>query len=279
MGSKRRQSVIWAVVFLLVLTTLPVSVSDVVWGEIKAEVDSGQFHLRRYRGGNASIRVTYVPRYVAWFPVWVSVEKTDLPDWLMVAPARLRFPLSPRETDTLQVAFSKSGEIESGTTGKVTLTLTGRLAVGSQMLRSLFEILPATIHFQAIYSPRIPPTVNITSPRWGAEVHDTVTIQGTAAQGKDAAAIERVEVRIENGSWDTAVGTARWSYQWDSTNLSNGNYIAMARAYNGSGYSSLDAIVVRVRNTREKDMHGYGVALVAVAIVIVLLVWKRESRH
>lgn len=241
-------------------------------------MDSSEVHLQLNSGGNSSMQVSCIPRYRTCLPLWVSVEDTGVPDWLQVVPARVRFALSPGEMETLRVACSTREEVEPGRTATVTLTLTGRLAVGSEVLRSFLDILPATARFRVIYRARAPPTVAITSPQWGTTVDHTVAITGRALRGGNGAAIKKVEIRIEDGSWRTARGTDRWSYRWDSTTLHNGNYMVMARACNGSGYSSCDAIVVKVRNPREKDTPGVGGVLAAAGIAVALLLRMKNSR-
>ena len=85
----------------------------------------------------------------------------------------------------------------------------------------------------------------ITSPSDGAAISGTVTIQGTAS---DDVSVEKVEIRIDTGSWQEATGTASWSYSWDTTTVANGNHTIYARAYDGTDYSSIDSITVNVNN-------------------------------
>ncbi|MGC9308699.1 MAG: OmpL47-type beta-barrel domain-containing protein, partial [Thermoplasmatota archaeon] len=90
-----------------------------------------------------------------------------------------------------------------------------------------------------------PPTVSIASPVDDAVLAGIVTVTGTAAGDEG---IEWVEVRINDGVWDTATGTTSWSYTWNTSMVANGQYSIAARSYDGTDFSSLAVIDVTVYN-------------------------------
>ncbi|MEA2054594.1 MAG: carboxypeptidase regulatory-like domain-containing protein, partial [Candidatus Thermoplasmatota archaeon] len=93
-----------------------------------------------------------------------------------------------------------------------------------------------------------PPTVNITSPSDGATVNEMVSIQGTASDSDGT--VQNVEVKIDEGSWQTATGTTSWSYDWDTTTISDGSHTIHARSYDGTDYSTIAQVNVTVDNNQ-----------------------------
>jgi len=96
--------------------------------------------------------------------------------------------------------------------------------------------------------PNQPPTVAITSPLNGSTVSGTVTITGTAS---DDVSVEKVEIRIDDDSWQEATGTTSWTYSWDTTSMATGTYNIYARSYDGTNYSDLASITVGIFNNHK----------------------------
>ena len=92
----------------------------------------------------------------------------------------------------------------------------------------------------------IPPTVEIIYPEEGETVSDTITITGNADDADGT--VEQVEVKIDNGDWETATGTTSWTMEWDTTNHSDGTHRIHARSYDGEDYSNEDTVDVTVYN-------------------------------
>ncbi|MDD3492258.1 MAG: Ig-like domain-containing protein [Candidatus Thermoplasmatota archaeon] len=94
--------------------------------------------------------------------------------------------------------------------------------------------------------PNNPPTVAITSPADGATVSGTVAITGTASDTDGT--VTSVQIRGNGGTWTTVTGTTSWSFNWDSTSVSDGSFTIDARSYDGTDYSALDSVTVTVDN-------------------------------
>jgi hypothetical protein len=75
--------------------------------------------------------------------------------------------------------------------------------------------------------PNPPPTAAITTPQADEKHGGTLRIQGTAS---DDVSLEKVEVRIDGGAWMTADGTTSWSYQVDTTKISEANHTVEVRS-------------------------------------------------
>ena len=88
--------------------------------------------------------------------------------------------------------------------------------------------------------------VEIIYPEEGQTVTGTITIRGTADDYEGI--VEYVEVKIDDENWGNASGTTNWTYQWNTTQYSDGNHIIYARSYDGENYSKDDMVNVIVNN-------------------------------
>lgn len=97
-----------------------------------------------------------------------------------------------------------------------------------------------------------PPVVCIDSPRsdfilmeWAwARADRPVMVNGTASDSDGD--VQFVEVKIDDGVWQTAAGTESWSYEWNISSVSQGRHIVSARSYDGSDYSAVQSINVTI---------------------------------
>ncbi len=92
----------------------------------------------------------------------------------------------------------------------------------------------------------MPPIVNIISPT-GGTVSDTVIISGTASDLDGDSTIESVQVKIAD-DWEYTDGITDWSYNWDTTNLDDGNYTIYVRAFDGIDHSMIKSVSLYVDN-------------------------------
>ena len=92
-----------------------------------------------------------------------------------------------------------------------------------------------------------PPVVNITNPLDGSFVTGIVTLRGTASDIDGD--IEKVEIRINEGPWNTAIGTAIWNYNWDTRVHPDNSHVVSARSFDGSNYSNICTITLTIDNT------------------------------
>ncbi len=65
--------------------------------------------------------------------------------------------------------------------------------------------------------------------------------------------IQKVEVRVDDGSWKRAQGTNAWSYLLNTFDLPNGPHVIRARSYDGSRYSQYDIVTIVVNNTPDEE--------------------------
>lgn len=93
----------------------------------------------------------------------------------------------------------------------------------------------------------IPPSAEITSHSGGEVLCGKVNIKGTAIDHDGN--LELVEIRIDNGNWNTATGTTSWTFTWDTTIYSNGEHVVHVRARDDVGeYSQIRSVTLIVDN-------------------------------
>jgi len=90
------------------------------------------------------------------------------------------------------------------------------------------------------------PTVEIVYPGEGETVNGTIIVQGTADDTEGW--IEFVEVKIDDEDWEVASGKEDWTYEWDSTQYSDGDHVIYARSNDNENYSEIDMVNVIVDN-------------------------------
>lgn len=88
------------------------------------------------------------------------------------------------------------------------------------------------------------PRVTVTSPVDGATVDGTVQVDGTAEDPEGE--LSRVEVRVDDGPWRTADGTASWNL---TVELAPGDHRIEARAVAGDRTSPTAAVTVTVASS------------------------------
>ncbi|MCK4444680.1 MAG: right-handed parallel beta-helix repeat-containing protein [Thermoplasmata archaeon] len=126
-----------------------------------------------------------------------------------------------------------------------------------------------------------PPDCWITTPNTGEELSGISTVSGGAW---DDIEVQRVEIRIDEGSWVQVTGTTLWDYSWDTTTVPNGEHTIYARAYDGNHYSEEANVTGIVINpTPEADdwiwVAAVLIILAAVLVIIILFALMRRRRR
>ncbi len=88
------------------------------------------------------------------------------------------------------------------------------------------------------------PVVSIENPLTNSYVDGDVTIEADVTE----IYLDSVEVRIDEGSWRDMEEEDPWTYEWDTTNYSEGPHRIDVRAVDEIGHSSMDTINVIVDN-------------------------------
>ncbi len=105
-----------------------------------------------------------------------------------------------------------------------------------------------TLNVENKGSENVKPVVSILGPEDGAEVLGIVTIEGEASDEDGDETIEYVEISVDDGAWEEAEGTDSWTYDWDTTEFDDGEYLLKVRAYDGQGHSGEEELTLTVAN-------------------------------
>lgn len=124
------------------------------------------------------------------------------------------------------------------------------------------------------------PTCDISDPSSGATVVDTVTVAGTASDPDGN--VEKVEIRIDDGTWTQLDGTTSWTYEWNTTGLSDGSHTIFARSFDGTSYSLESRVKVTVGESSQfvlEDMVLYLIILgIIIVVILALVAYRMRSR-
>ncbi|GFO63689.1 Ig-like domain-containing protein [Geomonas paludis] len=126
--------------------------------------------------------------------------------------------------------------------GSYTLTVKGYDAAGNVGVSQ-----SSTVNVANPVKDTIAPTVSITSPANRTTVSGVVTIKASAS---DNVGVTKVEFYI-GGRYLTSLGSAPYSYAWDTTKVSNSTYVVTAIAYDAAGNKKQSSnVYVTVKNRK-----------------------------
>jgi hypothetical protein len=143
----------------------------------------------------------------------------------------LPLTLTPGQSTNFNVAFAPAAA------GSVS---------GSFSLISNATNSPTALALSGAGAAPAPPSVAISSPANGAAVSGTITVSGTAS---DAVGVSSVQVQIDGGTFSPASGTTNWTFDLDTTALSNTAHTLTARATDTAGLTATSTVTVNVSNS------------------------------
>lgn len=116
----------------------------------------------------------------------------------------------------------------------------------------------------------IAPVCTVISPLIGATVSGLVAVSGSASDTESE--VQRVEIRIDNSSWEIVTGTKSWAHIWDSATVSNGLHVIVVRSFDGENYSQETTVQVMVDNQEtEKPFFEEMWFLILIVLIIVVI--------
>ncbi len=123
------------------------------------------------------------------------------------------------------------------------------------------------------------PRCTIASPANGSSVSGTVEVNGTASDSDGS--VERVEIRLDGGPWQSAAGTDVWTFAWGAGSAGPGPHTIEARAFDGEAYSDVALVTVEIHAAPGGPPPAplylvVGVGAVAVVALALLLLRRRR---
>jgi len=103
-----------------------------------------------------------------------------------------------------------------------------------------------------------PPTVSITSPSDGATVKDSITIEASASDTESGVDYLECEIGGNNLPVDSS---SPYSWTFDTTTLTDGQYTINVKAYDNAGNFATDSVVVNILNTQSSNEIFSGVTV------------------
>lgn len=198
-------------------------------------------------------------------PVVVSNSPPhDATNVATAAPIVLRFS-QPMDTNSVQSSFRTTPLVSgafawsaardlmtftpSGSGFPILTTVTVRVTNAVEAIAGNPMFAPYELKFKTSTNTILDttaPAVTIQSPTNNAVVAGVLAISGTAT---DNVAVQKVEVRVDNGLWLTASGTSVWSHNLNSANFLNGPHTISARSTDTAGNPSpISSVNVRFVN-------------------------------
>jgi hypothetical protein len=89
------------------------------------------------------------------------------------------------------------------------------------------------------------PSVTVNSPAAASSVSDVVSVAGLAS---DNVGVSRVDVQVDAGTAQAAVGTTAWAYSLDTRSITDGSHTITVRAVDAAGNATSAAVSVTVAN-------------------------------
>ncbi|UCB59029.1 MAG: right-handed parallel beta-helix repeat-containing protein [Thermoplasmatales archaeon] len=122
--------------------------------------------------------------------------------------------------------------------------------------------------------------LTILSPKDNSTVEGLVDIKGTASGSDD---ILGVKIKIDNGSWQEAIGTINWLFGWDTTQLEDDFYKITVLVNSTEGDYAVKNMYLQVNNKVVKEngdvdgTPGFEFILSIVAIFILFLFFRYKK--
>ncbi|UCF08554.1 MAG: hypothetical protein JSW28_02370 [Thermoplasmata archaeon] len=121
------------------------------------------------------------------------------------------------------------------------------------------------------------PTLTVTS-ELPDKASETITIEGTAAD--DDGEITKIEIQIDDGEWEEVGNATPWSYDLDTTDLSNGNHTIRIRVTDNEGEHYVETFIIDVDNGWAipwEMLLLFGVIILIAFIAVVTLLSRKKS--
>jgi len=116
---------------------------------------------------------------------------------------------------------------------------------------------------------RVPkPVISIQRPGANSTVHGSLKVTGAASHQRSGMGILKVQIMVDNGSWQAAQGTGNWQFVWNTERVKNGPHTIHARAFDGQNYSSEAVVNVTVNNPNEVTLKTGDWPVLAAIIII-----------
>jgi hypothetical protein len=224
---------------------------------------------------NIPVRFTSTPSIIAWVGKEYTYNMTsidedgDIPSYALIsAPSNIIL-----DSSTGKLRWTPS----STDIGNHTITIQvsdGRGSTDNQTFTMTVKEFPPP--------PVIPPKCAITYPANGTKVKGTIQIHGIASNG--SIPLSAVIIRMDNGTWSTAIGLETWSFTINTAKLAKGNHRIEAKAIAANLSSETASVALIVNNPSPGTSIGGNqwclpsIVIVLIAGIAVVVLLKKRNR-
>ena len=125
------------------------------------------------------------------------------------------------------------------------------------------------------------PVVVMTQPVDGSFASGSFKVEGVASDDRD---VQRVDVRVGDGTWEEADGTGEWSLVVETGELEEGWLTIEARAFDGDLYSDTGSLRIYYSplTSIDEDPNHLWLAVVIVVVILAaagIMLMRRASRE
>ncbi len=128
------------------------------------------------------------------------------------------------------------------------------------------------------------PVISIEEPVENEHVTENYIIRGIASDPNGDIQIERVQIRLDNGSWEDAIPVVgqnnwtTWVYYLDISDMPLGEHLITARAYDGMDYSVEDSVTVMIAEPDGGNGMLWLLAIIILFLILLLLLVLLKNR-
>ena len=224
-------------------------------------------------------------------PVNIPVRFSSTPNTTAWVGREYTYNLTSTDEDgdipTFSIVSAPKDMTLDSTTGKLrwspSISDIGNHTITVQVSDGRGSIDSQTFTITVLEPPAPPqkPTCAITSPANNSKISGPVLVRGTALNG--TLPITLVQLRLDGGEWQTAVGLGNWSMTLDLSKAPAGPHRIEARAFDGSLYSDTASIQIDVKTPEPSTTIGEPpwlqvVVIIAIAAGVGIYLVSRRSK-
>lgn len=114
-----------------------------------------------------------------------------------------------------------------------------------------------------------PPECTISAPVSNEKISSSHNIAGASSDPDGT--IQRVDIRIDDNDWIVVTGTTSWTYEWNTSTVTDGIHTIYARSFDGISWSPEVSVTLIVDNSPQEkvELDWFWIAVVTLAVIAI----------